>query len=183
MSIPMAPLMPPLPDPALARRCADLSAVFDEVARTRMLGVPVVNPALTVQALGFEPLPREAAPEDGAPPPGPGLGVLITPWFMNLVCLPLQRQLPSRPVGQTRPRRLGPEGLSFDFMEAWHDRLGAYEVCSLFSPMFEFADQAAACATAHEVLKVLRPAPPTPKPQALRPEAPARRAFLFGRGT
>jgi hypothetical protein len=49
--------------------------------------------------------------------------------------------------------------------------------------MFEFADQAAALATAREVLALLRPAPPAA--QAARPDSalpvPARRGFLFGR--
>ena len=64
----------------------------------------------------------------------------------------------------------------FDFIGACEDGFGAYEMCSLFSPMFEFADQAGARATAWEILGQLRRAPP-----ALPPPAAGRRAFLTGR--
>ena len=165
-------------DAALQQRCAALVALFEGIARTRMLGVPVLNPALSVQALGFERVPADAAPE-GGDEPAAGAGVLITPWFMNLIWLPLQHQPPSRAPGQSRKRPLGCE--TFDFMAAWDPVLGAYELCSLFSPMFDFADQAAASATAREVLKALRPAPGPTQPARPPPATPARRAFLFGR--
>lgn len=55
--------------------CA-LETVFNGVLETRMRGVPVINPALSVQAVGFNPFN------------GDWLGVLITPWFMNLLLLP-----------------------------------------------------------------------------------------------
>jgi len=151
-------------------RVAALEAVFRDVASTRMHGVPVLNPRLQVQAVGFE-LTTEAAPCL--------FGVLVTPWFMNLVRLPLQAMmaLPPTdgawlPIGSKTLRAYG--DVSLEFIGSFEAGLGVFEASSLFSPMFEFADQAAAVATADEVLKTLR------APQQ-RPTAPARRGFLLGR--
>jgi len=147
-----------------------LEQVFTQIALTRMQGVPVQNPALRVQAVGFAPQPT---------PEGEYLlGILVTPWFMNLVCLPLD--LPNTDqaalgVGQKAKRQIGSQ--TFEFIGAYEDELGAFACCSLFSPMFEFADQATAVATAAEVLNLLR----TPAP-AVEP-VPSRRSFLFGRSS
>jgi len=54
-------------------RAAALEARFGDIAATRMRGVPVLHEGLAVQAVGFE------AVDDGL------VGVLVTPWFMNLV--------------------------------------------------------------------------------------------------
>lgn len=197
---------PAKPDPrrlldAAKQRIDDLERSFRHIASTRMAGVPVLHAALQVRAVGFAPLPDE---------PGWLCGVLVTPWFMNLLRLPLEPLAdPPRAaaagcldVGRDAPRELG--GQALHFVGAHEDRLGHYEQCSLYSPMFHFADQAAAVATAAEVMKLLRNppaapapsdatparlAPPAPAPQAaaVNPSEadeprPARRGFLFGRG-
>jgi [NiFe] hydrogenase assembly HybE family chaperone len=153
---------------SLAARVDCLVALFRQVQATRLDGVPVCNPRLQVAAVGFEPLPGS----DGS------LGVLLTPWFMNLLWLPdpVCAAAPALAVGQLRRRVVGPE--TFDFIGAHEPGFGAFESCSLFSPMFEFDSQASARATAEAVLSQLRPpAPPAPPP----PEAvPARRRFLLG---
>ena len=59
------------------------------------------------------------------------------------------------PLGRTVVRRYGEHAL--DFTGAHEaEGLGAWEQASLFSPMFAFADQPAAVATAHEVMRQLR---------------------------
>ncbi len=166
-------------------RVRQLEDCFSEIERTRMAGLPMLHPGLRVCALGFEP--------DAATPAGqvPVLtGVLITPWFMNLMRLPRQWPVPADDasstaasvpalagVGVSVARRVGQA--EFGFLGGFESQLGAYEACSLFSPMGEFADQAAARATAQEVLRQLRaePAGPAHAP----PASPARRGFLFGR--
>jgi len=156
-------------------RVQTLEQVFAHIAATRMRDVPVQNPALRVQAVGFAP---QADPAGGEWL----LGILVTPWFMNLVCLPmdLARAGETVPgVGQKASRQIGNQ--TFEFIGAHEDGLGAFACCSLFSPMFEFADHAAAVATACEVLNLLRTPAPTP-PAAPVLEAPSRRGFLFGRG-
>jgi [NiFe] hydrogenase assembly HybE family chaperone len=150
----------------LDRRVAELQALFLHIAATRMDGVPILNPALRVQAVGFEPVADAAA----------GIGVLITPWFMNLVWLPLDPETADAAApGVTRDRRVGND--VFPFIGASESGFGRYEVCSLFSPMFEFVDHDAALATAMAVLEELRRPLPAP------PKAPdrSRRALLMGR--
>jgi len=148
----------------LPERVAALRALFERVAHTRMAGLGLLHPGLAVHAEGFEP---EA---DGRC----AWGVLLTPWFMTLVRLPLVADAPIAPPGRSCARVVGCERL--DFIGAHDEGFGAYEICSLFSPMSAFVDQAAAVATAQAVLAELRRPPPEPGP------APARRALLFGRG-
>jgi [NiFe] hydrogenase assembly HybE family chaperone len=166
-------------------RAATLAAAFRDIEATRMRGVPILNPRLQVQAVGFEPDRDD---------PGLALGVLVTPWFINLVRLPMAAAGESAlgAVGEARTRSAG--AMRAEFIGAHEPAVGRFEACSLFSPVLEFADQAAALATADEVLRLLREPPPADLPAARRsaPQAPAlpaqqaatvpdRRAFLFGR--
>jgi [NiFe] hydrogenase assembly HybE family chaperone len=167
-------------------RVQALEQVFAHIAATHMRDVPVQNHALRVQAVSFAP---QADPAGGEWL----LGVLVTPWFMNLVCLPMDLAHAGETVlgvGQKAKRQVGSE--SFEFIGAHENGVGAFACCSLFSPMFEFADHATAVATAREVLSLLRtpaPAPaltttqkPAPALDAKAEAAPSRRGFLFGRG-
>jgi len=81
--------------PLPAQRLQQLQHLFEQIASTRMAGLPILHPALRVETLGFEPLPMDALPQEPAAPAGLQaqpelLGILITPWFMNLLCLPLR---------------------------------------------------------------------------------------------
>jgi [NiFe] hydrogenase assembly HybE family chaperone len=149
--------------------CVDrLERAFEEIARTRMAGLPMQHPRLHVEALGFEP--------HSGPDGEPGwLGTLIAPWCMNLVWLPARGA--AIRVGVAREHRLAGERYAFiGAHETLHD-LGLFEACSLFSPMGEFDDHEAVLAVAREVLRALR-APPPARPAV--PVKPQRRAFLFG---
>ncbi len=163
---------------ALATRLGALVAAYQDIATTRMQGIPLLNEALHVQAVGFECVAQQA-PKDGKNGETregiSAVGVLITPWFMNLVWLPLQRLDHPRPVGAKMQRHVG--SACFEFIAAHEDVFGSYEACSLFSPVLEFENQAAAVDTAQAVLAALR------QPAQTAPEVPARRAFLLGRGT
>lgn len=114
---------------------------FCEVQETRMEGVPVLNGELEVDAFGFEPHCEFH------------VGVLLTPWFMNLVMMPLaeNEELEGLRVGAKQSRVL-PSG-RFEFIAAHEEELGHYLTCSLFSPMFEFKDQDAAVETSMAVLE------------------------------
>lgn len=156
-----------------AARVDQLVALYERIAATRMQGVPVLHPKLAVAAVGFE---AEPAADSALPA---AIGVLLTPWFMNLVWLPLAPlQRPDR-LGRSSTRVVGPH--AFAFIGMHDDGLGSYAACSLFSPMLAFEDQAAALATAHSVIDTLRPPAPA-MPAAPEATAPARRRFLLGRG-
>jgi len=161
------------PSPAVA-----LQRTFEAVQRERMRDVPVLNPALAVEAVGFR------AWRDH------WLGILITPWFMNLVLMP--RVVAAwHPIGARESRHhVFPAGV-FEFIGAREPALGDYQACSLFSPMFEFADAEQARATALAALEALFD-PASREVDASRPDRPAgeasaagstmvsKRDFLFG---
>lgn len=129
--------------PAQRDWVARLAAVYDEIAHGRMAGLPLMHPGLHVQAVGF------VAREGGC------LGVLLTPWFMNLVWCDAQQAVAGEALalGAHRERDLGGQRLAF--IGAHEPSLGAFEACALFSPMSEFADQAGAVATAEAVMAAL----------------------------
>ena len=118
-----------------------LEAAFGAVYEQRMQGLPFVNAALAVEAVGFRPWN------------GHWLGVLITPWFMNLVLLPDDDAAwPALRAGEKCGQSF-PAGV-FEFIAGREGTLGEYLACSLFSPMFEFADHE----TAHLVAAAAREA-------------------------
>lgn len=110
-----------LPDPS-----ARLTAAF-HAAAARMQGLDVVNPALAVEAVGF------------APWEGHWLGVMLTPWFMNLTLLPRNPRA-WQPLATGAKRCYAFPAGEYEFVGANDAMLGAYQVCSLFSPVHEFAD-------------------------------------------
>ncbi|PHS70720.1 MAG: hypothetical protein COB23_03340 [Methylophaga sp.] len=112
-----------------------LEPTFKMILQQRMVDVPVINHSLTVKAIGFHQWNDYQ------------LGILITPWFMNLMLLPTaETEDHQTKIGSTQTY-VFPSG-AYDFMVGFEDGLGIYLSCSLFSPMFEFADQAAAESTA-----------------------------------
>lgn len=139
-------------DHTQAERIGECLAVrFQEIAETRMQDVPIINAVLQTQAVGFHTWQ------------GYAFGVLITPWFMNLLLVPLpdndQAENPQEAVRETLPvgekrHHVFPSG-SYEFIGGDEPPIGPYEMCSLFSPMFEFEDQAAAVATAEAVLDAI----------------------------
>jgi len=105
-----------------------LEQTFNAILQTRMQDIPIVNPALTVEALGFARINTD------------WLGILITPWFMNLVLLPTAASdwltyPPGNKFTQTFSYGV------FEFTVANEAKLGRYALCSLFSPMFQFQNQ------------------------------------------
>jgi len=96
-----------------------------------MTGLGFVNPALQVEAIGF------------APWEGHWLGVMVTPWSINLLLLPHDRsRWQPRRLGETQ-RYLFPAG-HYDFISANDPAVGEYRMCSLFSPALDIADHATA---------------------------------------
>lgn len=130
-----------------------------------MRELPVYNDLLGVEAVGFD-LWGDAI-----------TGILITPWFMNVVLRPLDDRLASRQPGASFAHvfPVGP----LDFTVADIEAVGRIGTCSLFSPMFDFVDMDTARATATAALaEVLSPA----DHEADRRPAPTvdRRSLLRG---
>lgn len=126
----------------IAERTRALEVDFTEVWHGKMRDVPIVNKMLRVQAVGFR-------LHGGRP-----LGVLISPWFMNLV------QLPAEGEDWTDLNPGAKEHLSFasgdyEFIHNVRDMVGGYKACSLFSPMSEFSTQAQAVEVAEAVMVAL----------------------------
>jgi [NiFe] hydrogenase assembly HybE family chaperone len=113
------------PDPS-----ARLTSAFNSIA-ARMQGLDFVNPALRVEAVGFASWETH------------WLGVMVTPWFINLMLVPRDAAswVPLR-QGETRRYRF-PAG-DYHFIGARDATIGDYQMCSLFSPALDFADHESA---------------------------------------
>lgn len=119
-----------------------LETTFNEILDKRMRDLPMVNPVLSVQAVGFTRFDEE------------WLGVLITPWFMNVLLLPGPDSRWREQSSGTKIEKNFPYG-TFEFTLGNETQLGIYALCSLFSPMFQFENQAAALAAAQAALQGL----------------------------
>jgi [NiFe] hydrogenase assembly HybE family chaperone len=169
----------------IATRTARLVADFVEVYHAKMRDVPIINKALHVQAVGFR-------PHEGRP-----LGVLLSPWFMNLILLPDADEDWSTLTPGAKEVISFPSG-DYEFLHNTRETVGGYKACSLFSPMTDFASQRDAVEVAEAVMAALftpdarsetdraadiraareaelAPPPPPPEPAPL---APTRRAVI-----
>ncbi|MBF5096308.1 [NiFe]-hydrogenase assembly chaperone HybE [Azospirillum sp. INR13] len=181
--LPYAPAPPAQPVETIAR----LEAAFREIHTAQMRGLPIVNDALAVKAVGFRRHDER------------WLGALVTPWFLNLVLLPGEGDDWSTLIPGAKELIEFPSGW-YEFVHANRKGVGAYKACSLFSPMFEFASMLQATETALAALvslfdpsiredgaqtseirrrreEELAP-PPDPVPVQADPVRPSRRALL-----
>jgi [NiFe] hydrogenase assembly HybE family chaperone len=106
-----------------------------------MRNLPIVNSALEVEAVGFRTFDEHQ------------IGVLITPWFMNLVLL-LGSDIGSRLRQGSKSTLRLPSG-PVEFTTAQDEVLGPYLTAVLFSSVAEFPDQHTAKAIALEVMQEL----------------------------
>lgn len=116
-------------------------AVFEEIARTRMTGLPIVNPALRVELFGW--LPWR----------GHRLAVLLTPWSMGLLLVADEEELPRLALDQRQEWDF-PSGC-YEFMGLNEAGLGSAQWCPLLSPLQDFTCQDEVRAVAQEVLLAL----------------------------
>ena len=119
-----------------------LVADFTEIWHAKMRDVPIVNKSLRVQAVGFR-------MENGRP-----LGVLISPWFMNLVMLPGTEDDWEALTPGAKEIIGFPSG-DYEFIHNTREQTGGYKACSLFSPMGDFRTQAQAVDVANAVMLAL----------------------------
>lgn len=149
-----------------------LEQAYIQIQHTRMSGLPIVNPVLQVTVVD----PRTWA--------GLFVGVLITPWCMNLVALPLPgaRALAPAPAGTTCTLDL-PAG-RYDLLTAHLPQIGQYLSGSIYSPMDAFSCHAEAVSTARAALDLLFAAGVQESAEAIPSGAigagfASRRSFLF----
>lgn len=118
--------------PVADLRVSSLAVRFRQIGEAEMRELPFYNPALQVEAFDFS----EFGSQDL-------LGVLITPWFMNLVLLPLARQpIQAWRYGETRTVAL--PGGARDFRYGGDPEIGSLWAHSLHSPTLQFHTQAQA---------------------------------------
>ena len=118
-----------------------LATHFERVLDERMRGMPIINPRLRVATVGFRKFE------------GRLLGVLVTPWFMNLVLLP---------DGEEWAEELQGDAISLDFPSGTiefrlnkDEDLGSWLSAVLFRSMRDMPDQETACSIAAEIMKDL----------------------------
>ncbi|MBE2257703.1 MAG: [NiFe]-hydrogenase assembly chaperone HybE [Rhodobacteraceae bacterium] len=189
----------PLPaQPMIDNPSPRLEAMYRRIWINSMRDLPFVNPALSVEAIGFRrwrPASAVAAASDNTPMAageststdgevGDWIGAVITPWFVNLLLLPgggdLWSDLPSGERCHVE-FPIGP--LEFIADDDATAEVPSYQYCPLFAPPGQFTSQAAARAAAMAALDALfgqpvvtAKAPRTDVPA--RPDRSSRRAFF-----
>lgn len=136
---------------------------FQTIGEQNVQDLPIYNPKLKVEAVNFQWLNEQE-----------WIGVLITPWFMDLMIIsevpePWNIHTTGKRVSRDLPAK------SYQFIQGGDEVLGSYLTCSLYSPMdaFDYQElaQSAALAALHTALT-----PPEPPP----PAEYDRREFLRG---
>ena len=116
-----------------------IERTFNRIHTESMQGIPILNPAIEVQALGFQELE------------GRVLGIIITPWLMNVVILPKEDEDWSHmKLGDKRPHEFASR--TYKFMLNEIDGIGLCQTRSLYSPMREFRCHQQAVAAAQAFL-------------------------------
>jgi [NiFe] hydrogenase assembly HybE family chaperone len=134
---------------------AELVTHFRRVHTERMQGLPILNPALDVAAIDFREFDEHA------------VGVLVTPWFMNLVLLPGTQEWNG--VAQGGLATINLPGGDIDFNVTHDDCLGTCLTAALFSSVADFPDQDVAEAIAKEIIcRLFEPEQESPEPETPR---------------
>ncbi len=138
-----------------------------------MRDLPIYNEKLTVEAIGFRRFGDDAL-----------LGVVVTPWFMNLTILPIERvPMNMAEIGKTISVEL-PAGRRA-FVVGGDEGNGLYKGHSLHSPVLNFTLPGQAQAEARRMRALLMTPPDVAAGTRARNSSNARgldrRALLFGR--
>ena len=132
----------PVPTHILEKKVALLEVTFNTIYKERMHDVPIINDKIEVTVIGFQQWQSSY------------LCIMITPWFMNLMLLPGETENWDDKRETTSNKHTFPSG-NYQFLVGFEPDIGKYQMCSLFSPMFEFADNDAAIETAEVAVKEL----------------------------
>ncbi len=115
---------------------------FQRIHLENMRGIPILNPQIGVQALGFQYWQDRA------------LGVIITPWMMNLVMLPAQGEDWSQMELGHKQQHDFPSR-SYQFMVNDIEGIGPCQTYSMCSPMRDFSSHQQALQVAQDFLDAL----------------------------
>jgi len=115
---------------------------FREIYNAKLRDTPLVNKSLSVEAVGFRVWD------------GNLVGVLVAPWFMNLILFSPDPDAWADVKIGTKREIVFPSG-AYEFAHANRERIGPYLACSLFSPMGEFGSHLQAVETARAVMAML----------------------------
>ncbi|AJD43612.1 [NiFe]-hydrogenase assembly chaperone HybE [Rhizobium sp. SEMIA 4085] len=140
---------------------------YRHIHATAMQNVPLCNPALGSAATGF----RICG--------GRALGIVTTPWFMNLAAVDIAGGVQSAPVASGTSVRICLPAGEVEFIAGELDAIGRVDSCSLFSPAFEFETMEAALETAMEAVRAFFD-PAALEPAAAPPASVNRRDLLWG---
>lgn len=132
----------PLDKELAASYTLKLENAFNKIYRERMQDVPVINTRIEVAVVGLQHW------QDSI------LCIMITPWFMNIMLLPGEAENWDDMRETSSTTHTFPSG-RYEFLVGYEDDIGKYQMCSLFSPMFEFADHNAAIETAQAAILAL----------------------------
>ncbi len=119
-----------------------LAGAYREIGERAMRDLPIFNAALRVEAVGCRKVDERM------------VGILVTPWFMNLVMAADDGACQPFAASGSQLRVHFPAG-AVDLAVSEVASVGRIASCSLFSPMFEFEDMGSARATAEAALAAL----------------------------
>lgn len=123
-----------------------LVVAYRQIGSERLRGLPIFNDRLEVEAVGFTPWE------------GHLLGVLITPWFMNLILLPDEQTEGCDPKPSASKTWTLPSG-SYEFSVCPSESAGPHQSSPLFTTVVDFPDQELARTIAREIMdRILLPA-------------------------
>jgi [NiFe] hydrogenase assembly HybE family chaperone len=119
-----------------------LVIAYRDSIQPRMRALPMYNPALEMEAVGFE-------LHDGRP-----CGVLITPWFMNLILLPGEDDNWSG-LAQGKTIKVAFPAGDYPCMVSAPEGIVPHLSLPLYTTVKDFTDQGTACRVASDILQRL----------------------------
>ncbi|MBT2989771.1 MAG: hypothetical protein B6D72_13710 [gamma proteobacterium symbiont of Ctena orbiculata] len=115
---------------------------FRRIEDERMQGIPLLNPMLRVETVGFQQFEERS------------VGIIITPWMMSLILFPAENEDWSEmELGHKQPHRFPAN--RYKFMVNEIEGIGRCQTHSLYSPMHEFVNQEHALAAAGSFMQTL----------------------------
>ena len=150
-----------------------LETLYQKVYQEKFKGLPICNDDIQIQAIDFQLWE------------GQWLGILVTPWFTNLLILRQEGQhWPEFKLGKHHQREITFPAGTIKFTPRFEPELGIYLCCSLVSPMTEVASNQQALQDAKNAMRQLLTLPiqvQTIDPNELSDQQKSRRSFLQGK--